>query len=225
MYYRCVNLVNIDIMADTKKQPQYFGGTVQKTPNYLRAAQIVIGIITLLLASTVIVYPGLAILVAVVWLSVSLLFGGIESLVIGASARHLSKGWRAIGIITGAITIGLSFAVLAHPVAGAITAFVLLSIGLLFLGSGEIARGVSEKRIPGWTRAMLVGVGAITVGLSIAVIVSPLIALSALYVLVATALIITGASYITAGVTGAVFRPVYPTLDGARKKSWESEAT
>ncbi len=195
-----------------------------KTPNSLRAAQIVIGIVTLALAGLVLAFPGFALFLIVIWLSISLLVGGIEGVIVGAGTRFLSRGGRAISIGLGILAIGLSVAVLAFPGAAALTLSLLLSIALLFLGAGSIAKGISEKHMHGWARAMLVVVGAISVAVSIPVMAFPMLGVPILFALVASALIINGASYIVAGITGAVFRPIYGGAGRDTKSSWESEA-
>ena len=225
-------------MSNPTGRPQQKHSGIIKAPASFRFAQIAVGIITLVLAGIVLAFPGFAIFLVAIWLSLSLFFGGIESIIVGAGARHLSKAGRAISIGLGAVTVGLSIAVFAFPVAAAITVVVLLSIALLFLGAGAIAKGITESRssrIPGWARMMLVAVGAITVGLSIAVMAFPVsIGMFILFALVATALIINGASYITAGVTGAIF--FWPVSDGrlfgggsndtaTRRNSWGSDST
>jgi uncharacterized membrane protein HdeD (DUF308 family) len=143
-----------------------------------------------------------------VWLSISLLFGGIEGVIMGVGARHLSRSWRAASIAVGAVAIGLSIAVFAFPLAAALRLILFLSVALLFLGAGGIARGLSEKRMEGWARGMFIAVGAITVGLSIAVLIFPGFGLFTLYALIAAALIVNGASYIVSGITGVIFRPI-----------------
>ena len=199
--------------------------SIVKAPNSLRAMQIIVGIITLALAGMVIVFPLFAIFLIAIWLSLSLFFSGIEGLIVGMGARHMSKGWRAISIAVGAVTIALSIAVFAFPGAATLTLVLLLSIALLFLGAGAIAKGVSERRMVGWARGMLIAVGVITIGLSAAVVIFPTFGFSVLYTLVAAALIINGASHIISGITGAVFRPVRMKRDDSpRKRSWESDA-
>jgi uncharacterized membrane protein HdeD (DUF308 family) len=188
------------------KEPRSPG--IVKAPNYLRVMQIVVGAITLLLAAVVLAFPGFAIIIITVWLSVSLLFGGVEGVIMGVGARHMSKGWRAISIGVGAVAIGLSIAVFAFPTAAVLTSILLLSIALLFLEAGGIARGVSEKRMAGWARGMLIAVGAITLGLSFPVVIFPAFGFSVLYALIAAALIVNGASYIISGITGVILRPV-----------------
>lgn len=169
------------------------------------------------------IFPGLALYLIAIWLSVSLLFGGVEGVIVGASATYLSKGWGAISIVAGAIAVLTSVAVLAYPGIGVLTATLILSIGLFFLGAGSIARGVSEKHRTGWARAMYIAVGAITVGLSIPIMVFPVLGIPVLLTFAAVAPVIIGASYIIAGIRGAVFRPIHSSLDSARRK-FESEA-
>jgi uncharacterized membrane protein HdeD (DUF308 family) len=181
---------------------------IVKAPNSLRIMQIIVGVITLVLAAIVLAFPGFAIILITVWLSISLLFGGIEGVIMGVGARHMSRGWRAVSIGVGAVAIGLSIYVFVFPLVAVLTLVLFLSIALLFLGAGGIARGISEKRIEGWARSMFVAVGAITLGLSIAVLVFPGFGLFTLYALIAAALIVNGASYIVSGITGVIFRPI-----------------
>ena len=210
-------------MSKPARQPQWPG--MVKAPNSLRIAQIVIGVITLVLAGLVLAFPVFAIFLIAVWLSISLLFGGIEGIVVGAGARHLSKGWRAISIGAGAVAIAVSVAVFAFPAAAAFTLTFLLSVALLFLGAGGIAKGVSEKRMAGWARGMLIAVGILTIGLSSAVIIFPAFGLSVLYGLIAAALIINGASYIVSGIAGVIFRPArLGHGSDARRRFWESDS-
>lgn len=215
-------------MNNPTGRPQQKRPGIIKAPASLRFAQIAVGIITLVLAGIVLAFPGFAIFLVAIWLSISLFFGGIESIIVGAGARHLSKAGRAISICLGAVTVGLSIAVFAFPVATALTLVVLLSIALLFLGAGAIARGACERLIPRWARVMLVVVGAITVGLSIPVMIFPVFGMYLLVVLIATALIINGASYIAAGVTGAIFWPIGGNrlglwVSGERRRPSESD--
>src|SRR5919109_1524393 len=70
-------------------------GTQEKAPKSVRTVEIVVGAITLVLAGLVLAFPLFAVLFIVFWLSLSLIFGGLEGIIIGASARHLSRGWRA----------------------------------------------------------------------------------------------------------------------------------
>lgn len=106
------------------RQPQ--PSSMIKTPNSLRAGQIITGVLTIGLATFVMIFPGLALYLIAIWLSVSLLFGGIEGVIVGASATYLSKGWGAISIVAGAIAVLTSVAVVAYPGIGVLTATLIL---------------------------------------------------------------------------------------------------
>ncbi len=192
---------------------------IMKAPNSLRIMEIVVGAITLVLAGVVLAFPGFALFLIVIWLSISLLFGGIEEVLIGVGAKHMSRGWRAISIGIGAVAIALSVVVFAFPLVAALTLVLLLSIALLFIGAGSIARGISEKRLAGWARGMHIAVGVITVGLSILVVMFPVYGLSVLYVFIAAALIINGASHIISGITGVIFRPARLEFGSAGRRT------
>jgi uncharacterized membrane protein HdeD (DUF308 family) len=163
------------------------------------------------------------VLFIVFWLSLSLIFGGVEGIIIGASARHLSRGWRALSLGVGVFALIMGFVVLALPGAAVVTSIFLLGLGLLVLGSGAIAQGISGKHASGWARGMLIG--AITVVLAMMALVFPVFGAELLYVILATALIINGIGFIIAGVTGSKFTPITPgSFVGGKKRQWESDA-
>jgi uncharacterized membrane protein HdeD (DUF308 family) len=204
-------------MARSQKQ--------EVVPKSLRVTEIVLGAIALILAGFVLASPAFATTLLLLWLSISLLFAGFEGIVVGSAGRGLSGGQRAFRLIAGVIAVGLAVAVLAFPAAALLSSVVLLSIGLLFLGGSGIAKGLMEKYMSGWARAMYVIVGAITIALSIAVIAFPAFGLTTLYFLMAAVLIINGAAYVVAGITGAVYVPLGIGLLGGRgRKTWESDA-
>jgi hypothetical protein len=69
-------------------------------------------------------------------------------------------------------------------------------------------------------------IGGITVALSIRVIAFPFFGLLTVYCLMASILIINGAAYIIAGITGAVYVPIGLGLArGGSRSFWESDAT
>ena len=141
----------------------------------------------------------------------------------GAAGRGLSGGQRALRLIVGLIAVGLSMAVIVFPISALISTTVLLSIAFLFLGAGAIAKGITERYMSGWARAMYVIIGAIVLGLSIPVMVYPLLGLATLYAIMSAVLIVNGIGYIIAGVTGVVYMPLGEGL--LRKgKAWESDA-
>ena len=145
-----------------------------KAPKYVRIIDLVLGAISLILAGLVMGVPGFAGSLVVVFLSVALVVAGFEGIIVGALGRRLSRGQRALRLIVGVIAVGLSMAVIVFPISALISTTVLLSIAFLFLGAGAIAKGITERYMSGWARAMYVIVGGIVLALSIPVMVFPL---------------------------------------------------
>ena len=204
----------------TKSQRQ------EVVPKSFRVIEIVLGAITLILAGLVLASPAFAATLLLLWLSISLLFAGFEGIIVGSAGKGLSGGQRAFRIVAGVIAVGLSIAVIAFPAAALLGSVVLLSIALLILGAAAIGKGITEKYMSGWARAMYIGVGAVTVGLSIPVLASPVIGLLTLYYLISIVLIINGAAFVVAGITGTVYIPMGITVAGAggsNKKTWQSD--
>lgn len=68
-------------------------GTQEKAPKSVRTVEIIVGAITLVLAGLVIAFPLFAVLFIVFWLSLSLIFGGLEgSSLAQAPATFLEDG-------------------------------------------------------------------------------------------------------------------------------------
>lgn len=195
-----------------------------KAPRSIRVIDIVLGAITLVLAGLVLASPGFAATLLLLWLSISLLVAGFEGIIVGAGGRGLSGGQRAFRVIAGIIAVGLSIAVIVFPGGALVGTVVLLSIALLVLGCAAIGKGITEKFMSGWARAMYVIVGGISVALSIPVIVFPGLGLLTLYYLMSTVLIVNGAAFVIAGITGAVYVPIGIGLARGAKKYWESDA-
>lgn len=183
---------------------------VARIPKSIRIADIVLGAITLVLAAAVLAFPSLATLLLVVWIALSLLFAGFEGITVGAAAKRLLRRQRVVRIVSGVVAVILAALVLAIPAAAVVGTIVLLSVGLLFLGGGGIAKGIVEKYMSAWARVMYIIVGGISVALSIAVIANPLFGLLTLFIIVSTVLLINDMSYVIAGVTGMVFVPLAP---------------
>ncbi len=79
-----------------------------KAPGWLRALDIVFGLIAIALSIVVLLYPELAILTLIFLLSVALLIIGIARIIVGIFAKYLSDGLRAINAGTGILVLILS---------------------------------------------------------------------------------------------------------------------
>lgn len=179
-----------------------------KAPKYVRTIDIVLGAISLILAGFVLASPAFAATLLILYLSIALLVAGFEGIIVGAAGRGLTGGQRAIRLIVGAIAVGLSMAVIVFPGATVLSSVVLLSIAFVFLGAAAIAKGITERFMSGWARAMYVIVGGIVLALSVPIMIFPGMGLVTLYALMATVLIVNGVGYVIAGITGAVYVPI-----------------
>jgi uncharacterized membrane protein HdeD (DUF308 family) len=86
-------------MSDPAGQPPQKSPS-SKAPNSLRALQIVSGAITLALAALVLLFPAVAVFVIVFWLSISLLFGGIDDMIVGIGAEVEESYLEVTGAIS-----------------------------------------------------------------------------------------------------------------------------
>ena len=73
---------------------------------------------------------------------------------------------------------------------------------MLFNGASRLIHGWRDRLRRGWSRAFRIGVGALEIGLSIAILVSPNIGAAFVGILIAIALLIAGIQIIIAGIFG-----------------------
>jgi uncharacterized membrane protein HdeD (DUF308 family) len=168
----------------------------------IRILQIIVGIIAIALSITVIINPGFAIEFLVFLLSITLLVVGIERVSIGF-LPHIRKSSTRIGnIVLGGLAIALSIIVIGFPIFTMGFLVTLLALGLLFIGVARIVHGILDKQTSKWSRAFLVGVGILSIGISLMVFINPLVGLFILTFMLAVNLLIIGIESIVHGVSG-----------------------
>src|SRR6266516_3260317 len=84
-------------------------------PSWVRAAEIILGLVSLVAGLLVIAYPGLAFFTLVAILAVGLIFLGSRDIVLGAMGAFLPRWLRAADIVFGVLAFVLSVIVLASP--------------------------------------------------------------------------------------------------------------
>jgi uncharacterized membrane protein HdeD (DUF308 family) len=172
---------------------------VDKSPGWLRGAQIGLGLIAVILSISIIARPALATLSIVYILSIVLLVIGIGEVLSGIFIKRKS---RLASIVLGIIVIILAITLLAFPVGTTVFVIYLLAIALFFVGIERIVHGVGNKERRGWARAFSIGVGVIALAVSIAIMASPVFGAKLLGVIVGIALLIIGIEMMIAGITG-----------------------
>ena len=165
----------------------------------MRAAQIGLGALAIILSIVALALPGLTFLSLVVLLSVVLFFVGIEKIITGIFIAHKAR-FATIGL--GILTIILAGLAMAYPVAAAIVVVFFLGFALMMDGFGRIVDGVTNKANKGWVRGFTIGVGVLAVIISIMILVAPVIGAIFAGLIIAMALLIIGIQMVAAGVSG-----------------------
>jgi uncharacterized membrane protein HdeD (DUF308 family) len=171
---------------------------IKKTPSWVRGAQIVLGVLVIILSIYALAFPKVAFISVVYILSIILFFVGSEQILVGIFIRSKSR-WASIGL--GILILVFSGIALSFPVGTAYVVIVFLGIALLFSGIARLAEGFAAK-VSGGLRALLIGTGILAIVLSILVMVSPLFGAALAGVIIAIGLLITGMYMVAAGVEG-----------------------
>ena len=211
---QCAQSINIKQSAiDSMSQPQ-----LVKAPTWLRVLQISVGAISIILSGYVLAQPGLAIFTSVRILSIVLLFVGIESTAVGTFSRFLrtsSSRFSSIALGVSAIAFSLLVTALLPPPTILFSIF-LGGFAILFNGIGGIIQGVGGQGISRWFRAPLVGVGVLSIAISVLIIAHPIgFGAPLLSVVMSFALLIIGIEITTMGIVGKLIIGKIPS----RKKS------
>ena len=175
-----------------------------KSPGWMRAVQIGLGIIALVLSGYVLAFPAMTFVTIVYILGIVLLIVGIERIISGIF-EHGSGGsrWGSVGL--GILVIIIALIVMAFPIITGVFLLILLAIALLFDGIARVIHGFGRKTAGKATRGFLIVAGAIEIALSIAIMASPVLGAVFIGILLAIALIIVGIQIIVAGITGSRF--------------------
>ena len=159
---------------------------------WLRVAEIIVGLIILILGGYAIAYPGVAAATLIGFLAVGLIvLSGIEFAQV--FALDISGWRRLLNLILSAIAFLLALAVLVSPLIwGGLTLAWLVALALIFAGFAAIGRGT-----PG---TIIVGIIAVVAGF--VVLVYPPLGVATAVLLLAIALIVFGLMLIVSGILG-----------------------
>lgn len=166
--------------------------------NGYRALEIIVGIIAIIAAILMWVYPvvtgvavsfilGLVLLIMGIFQAGTAAFSSIPS-----SARYTNAAIGIIAIIIGAI-------IMIFPVY-AIAA--ILAIALLIWGLGRLVVGGAGRQFGGGLRALLIVLGIIVVIFAILVIIFPIIAILSVTILLSIAFLFIGIDSLASGIVG-----------------------
>ena len=170
-----------------------------KSPGWLRAAQIGLGVIAVIISISVLISPASAVVTRVILLAIILLVVGIEKVLSGIFIPNKSR-WGTIGL--GIIVIILSIIVLSFPVGTTAFLIILLAIALLIDGIARVIHGIADKTSRSWSRIFRIVAGVIAIALALMIIASPVIGAALVGILLGISLLIIGIEIIARGVSG-----------------------
>ena len=170
-----------------------------KSPGWIRGVQIGLGAVAVILSIFILINPSLATVSIVLIASIILLIVGIEQVILGLFVKQKS---RFVSIGLGVLVIILSSIIIAYPKGTTALLIYILAFALLFNGVSRLIHGWRDRLRRGWSRGFRIGVGALEIGLSIAILVSPNIGATLVGILIAIALLIAGIQIIIAGIFG-----------------------
>ena len=163
-------------------------------PSWLRAAQVIVGIVCVLLSTTIFLSPGLGSYTLLFLIEITLIIIGSERVASGIASRGTKRSSRAISI-----GLGLGF---LTPKLTTQWLIILLGLGLLANGILRIIDGLRNIEYERFTRLFRLGAGAVSIAISILVLVYPRFGFYLLMVIIAVALVITGIELLMVGIKG-----------------------
>src|SRR5687768_7835931 len=102
-----------------------------KSPGWMRAVQIGLGIIALILSAYVLAFPAMTFVTIVYVLGIVLLIVGIERVISGIFEHSPGASrWGSVGL--GILVIIIALIVMAFPISTGVFLLILLAIALLF---------------------------------------------------------------------------------------------
>ncbi|AIF85111.1 hypothetical protein NTE_03077 [Candidatus Nitrososphaera evergladensis SR1] len=180
-----------------------------KSPSWVRALQIAIGAIAIVLSLAAIIYPVITIVTVFTVAAIVLLLIGIESVIAGI---FLYKQARGAHIGLGILVIVLSIFMMAFPLSSAVFAIILGAVALMFSGFASIVAGlmgrneltgdINMPRPSKGARTLSVIAGALAVALSIMILASPAFGIALAAVVIGVGLLVYGIRLVVTGITG-----------------------
>ena len=177
-----------------------------------RAVEVLGGIIVIALAVFALADPQFTIQTLVIVIAAGLILGGLFRITVGAFATVLPSQLRSLNVTGGVIASVLGIAALLDLQAAVATLVGILAVALLLVGALEIGIGVA-RRPPIWLRLVTVAIGALTIILSVYVILNMSIGQSIIAAILAFALLLVGIRNLVHGITG--HHPIPRSVDAA----------
>jgi uncharacterized membrane protein HdeD (DUF308 family) len=103
-----------------------------------RVLDVIVGLLGIAIGIVVFLFPLLGVGTLIFMLAFATMFYGISSVALGAAVGRLTRGVRALILVTGFLAIILSLIVIANPAAAILTLVFLLSVSFMVSGIESI---------------------------------------------------------------------------------------
>lgn len=175
------------------------------TPGWLRALEIIAGLILVFTSLYVWVYPGVAALTYVFIFGIGLIFLGFAR--IGAAIFYSAGpgGMRVLAGIIGILCVIIGAYAVASPIVGAATLVYFFAFALMFAGIDRLVLAGSVKEgadTPSWLKYLTIIAGIFALIISFAVILYPGLGLALIFILISLEMFLLGIELIASGVVG-----------------------
>ena len=167
---------------------------MNKSPKWVRATQIVLGALAILLAIVALTNSGLTILL--IFIAIVLVIAGFEKTITGLFIAH---NLRFFTIGLGVLTIILAGVALAYHIAAVRVLLLILGFTLMVDGFSRIADGLTNKSDKRLVRGFTIAVGILAIIISVGINIIPFWGKLFISKLIAVDLIIIGIQMITTG--------------------------
>lgn len=175
-----------------------------KAPMWLRSLDIIFGLISVILSFVVLVYQELAVLTLIFVLSATLLIVGVARVFSGLFAKYLSDMIRALNVGIGLIAIILGVTAIVYADLTTQLLIYIIAFSMLLIGVARCVIGGFAKTFPTWVRGLLVIIGLMTIGLSVAIFLFSDLGVLTLVILLSFSFMVNGIARIIQGITGTI---------------------
>ncbi|MFX1564090.1 MAG: DUF308 domain-containing protein [Promethearchaeota archaeon] len=172
-------------------------------PTWLRATDVILGIISIIAAILVLIFQTLAIQTLIIIIAIGLFLLGLARLLRGIFSKILSDPVRALNVAAGLIVLIAAAVTLLLPGLAVQLLIWILAFSLLIIGVMRLVIGGFTKEFPTWLRGLLIIIGIVTIIFSIAVFIFPTLGEFTLVILLSLALLSSGIGRIGKAVAGS----------------------
>ena len=107
----------------------------------LRAISVIAGIISLIFAALVLVFPGFAVLTLLILVSTALLVYGVGRIFVAYTLKTTASWIKGLMVVVGIVDVILSFVVFVLPGLAVLTFAAILALALLISGAEMVVSG------------------------------------------------------------------------------------